>query len=61
MEEFIKDGTGITRTVTKQIIQHYEYKDLLEIRKNLTEKLNENAILIAECEKLGVISKEPVL
>jgi hypothetical protein len=54
MDEFIKDGTGITRTVTKLIIQHYEYKDLLEIRKNLTKKLDENAILIAECEKLGI-------
>ena len=54
MDTFIKDGTGITRTITKQIIQHYEYKDLLEIRKNLTKKLDENAILIAECEKLGI-------
>lgn len=54
MIDFIKDGNGITRIVTKEITQRYDYARLLEIKKNLQLKLDENAVLIAECERLGV-------
>jgi hypothetical protein len=54
MDTFIKEGNGITKVINTEIRKHFDYAELLEINKNLKEKLAENEELITECKRLGV-------
>ena len=62
MGDFIANttNTGITRIVTKEIVERYDYTELLDIKTRLELKLADTNALIAECVKLGVQPKEVI-
>lgn len=51
-------NTGITRIVNKDIVERYDYTELLDIKSRLELKLADTNALIAECVKLGVQSRQ---